>query len=73
LQRGDRGADVGALRIVVPGDAAALGDELQPVRQAAERAQPLRQRFARGAERARQRARSKRVGGVVRAVDLQLG
>ncbi len=49
----------------------ALGDELQPVRQALEAAQALRQRLARCAQRARERAGGECVGDVVRAVDLQ--
>jgi hypothetical protein len=69
---GDGGADVGALRIVVPLDAAAQAYALEAVRQPLEAAQADRQAAGGHPEAAGERAGSQRVGDVVAAVDLQL-
>ncbi len=53
VQRGLGGADVGALGVVVTGDAFDLGDFFDPVRQPLEMHQPAQQRLAIGKSSAR--------------------
>jgi hypothetical protein len=70
-ERGDGGADVGALRIVVEGHAADRRHFLDAVRQAAECPQ-CRQEFDRlEADRGAQRQRGERVRGIVQAGERQ--
>ena len=70
-QRRHRGADVGALGVVVPDDAVELGDTLDAVRQAVEFAQHRQAAAQRQADGVAQRQRGERVGGVVQAAHRQ--
>ncbi|EWS52514.1 hypothetical protein X551_04699 [Methylibium sp. T29] len=71
LERGHRGADVGALAVVVGLDAPDRGDEIHAVRLAAVLAQAVQHRRQRPADGGGQRQRGQRIGGVVAAADAQ--
>ncbi len=71
-QRGHRGADVGALRVVVPGDARRSATRCHAVRQSVEaRAARGDQRRVANAERVRERRGGERIGDVVQSVHAQ--
>src|SRR5262245_6880177 len=71
-ERGDGGADVGALRVVVPAHPARFTDRLDTVRQALELAQRIEQRRERQPELAAEGERCERVRGVVQTGELHL-
>ncbi len=71
VERGDGGADVGALAVVVEVDAVDAGDEGDAVRLAAVLAQAVQHRRERAADGVGQRQRGERVGGVVAAAHAQ--
>ena len=72
-ERAPRGGGVRRLGVVDVADAVDLGDELEPVRHAGERAQRGRDRVVADARRPRRGCRGGRVLPVVRARDQRLG
>src|SRR2546426_4858290 len=66
-ERSNRRADVGAFGIVVPAHPIRFPDQLNAMRQPFELAQGHKQRLERQAERAAQRERGERIGGVVQS------
>src|SRR5258706_1483787 len=70
-ESGNRRADVGALGVVEPAQPVRFADQLDAMRKPFELAQRRKQGLGRQAERAAERERGERIGGVVQPGELQ--